>query len=282
MTRAAILLAEGVATLRGAGLATAANDARALLSHAMAIPRERLLLRLQDNVTEGTVARFQAGIEARARMQPVAQIIGRRAFYGRDFIVTPDVLDPRPETETLIELALDRQFGRLLDLGTGSGAIALTLLAERPQAQAVAVDISSAALDVARKNAQALGVLQRAEFRRSNWFEQVEGRFDLIVSNPPYIGLSELDGLSVDVRAYEPHIALVPENDDGTGLAAYRIISAMAGQYLAKDGWLIVEIGYQQGDAVQSLLQDAGFRHVGLRHDLSGHPRVVFGQAGDL
>ncbi|MCC1481519.1 peptide chain release factor N(5)-glutamine methyltransferase [Roseibaca sp. Y0-43] len=281
MTRAGVLLAEGVATLRAAGLEGAAGDARVLLAHALGIPRDRLTLALQDDVPAPAMARFHAAIAARAGHQPVAQITGRRAFYGRDFIVTPDVLDPRPDTETLIDAALEQRFTRLLDLGTGSGAIALTLLAERPETTALAVDLSQAALDVAARNAQALGLTGRVEMRRSDWFASVAGQFDLIVSNPPYIGTPELDALSPDVREHEPRMALVPAGDDGTGLAAYRVICAQAGAFLRPGGWLMLEIGYRQGDAVQALLRDAGFDAVGLRHDLSGHPRVVIGQAAE-
>ncbi|NBB97895.1 MAG: peptide chain release factor N(5)-glutamine methyltransferase [Alphaproteobacteria bacterium] len=277
--RAADLLADGVATLRAAGLEGAARDARVMLAHALDLPRDRLTLALHDAVSSDAIDRFQRSIAARAARQPVAQIIGRRAFYGRDFIVTPDVLDPRPDTETLIDAALDRPFARLLDLGTGSGAIALTLLAERADTQAVAVDLSQAALDVAARNAQALGVADRVALRRSDWFAAVQGQFDLIVSNPPYIGTPELAALAPDVRDHEPRMALVPAEDDGTGLAAYRVICAQAAAYSAPGGWLMVEIGHTQAAQVQALFRAAGFANVVLHRDLSGNPRVVSGQA---
>ncbi|MCL1627257.1 peptide chain release factor N(5)-glutamine methyltransferase [Roseibaca sp. V10] len=279
MIRGAALLAEGVAALRAAQLDGAATDARILLAHALGIPRDRLTLALQDDMPAKVQARFHKAIAARAAHQPVAQIVGRRAFYGREFIVTPDVLDPRPDTETLIEAALEQPFTRFLDLGTGSGAIALTLLAERPDAQGVAVDLSQAALDVAARNAKALGCAARATVQCSDWFSAVQGRFDLIVSNPPYIGTPELEGLAPDVRVYEPRMALVPDHDDGTGLAAYRLICAQAAAYLAPNGWLMVEIGHKQGNAVQELFRAAGLADIALRYDLSGHPRVVMGRA---
>jgi release factor glutamine methyltransferase len=278
MMRASVLLAEGVAALRAAGLDGAAVDARVLLAHALHIPRDRLTLVLQEDASAEAQARFRAAIAARARYQPVAQIIGRRAFYGRDFIVTQDVLDPRPDTETLVGAALEKPFARVLDLGTGSGAIALTLLAERPKAFGLAVDLSPAALDVAARNAEALGLSDRITLQRSDWFETVTGQFDLIVSNPPYIGAPELAELAPDVRLFEPRMALVPAQDDGTGLAAYRIICAEAGGFLRVGGWLMVEIGYRQADAVQTLFHAAGLSSVSLRHDLSGHPRVVMGR----
>jgi len=276
--RVADLLSEGVVTLRAAGLDGAAADARLLLAHALGVPRDRLTLVMGDPASSAQADTFRALVGARAARQPVAQILGRRAFYGRDFIVTPDVLDPRPDTETLIDAALEHPFARVLDLGTGSGAIALTLLAERSQATALAVDLSPPALQVAARNAQAQGVADRVTLRGSDWFSAVDGQFDLIVSNPPYIGTPELAALAPDVRDYEPRMALVPQGDDGTGLAAYRVICAQAAAYLAPGGWLMVEIGHSQGPAVQDLFCLAGLAQIRVRHDLSGHPRVVQGQ----
>lgn len=277
--RASALLAEGVAALRDAGLDGAAGDARLLLVHALDVPRDRLTLVLGDPVPDNLIERYRRIIAARAGHKPVAQITGRRMFWKHELIVTADVLDPRPETETLIAAALDQTFTRVLDLGTGSGAIVLSLLAERANAQAMAVDLSPAALRVAARNAQALGVGDRVTFRHSDWFNAVDGRFDMIVSNPPYIGQPELTELARDVSAHEPRMALVPADDDGAGLAAYRVICAQAVQYLTPAGWLMVEIGCAQGDAVQQLFQAAGFTRIGLLHDLSGHARVVMGQA---
>lgn len=277
--RAADLLAEGVAALRAAGLDGAARDARVLLAHALGVPRDRLSLIMGDPAPDGATQSYRRAIAARAKHQPVAQITGRRAFWGRDFIVNPDVLDPRPDTETLIKAALEQPFTCVLDLGTGSGAIALTLLAERPEATALAVDLSHAALEVAARNADALGVAARVELRHSDWFAEVKGHFDLIVSNPPYISTPELATLAPDVRVHEPRMALVPVGDDGTGLAAYRIICARAGALLTRGGWLMVEIGHRQGTAVQDMFRRSGFVNVAQHLDMSGHPRVVLGQA---
>jgi release factor glutamine methyltransferase len=191
--------------------------------------------------------------------------------------VTPDVLDPRPETETLIAAALDVPFADVLDLGTGSGAIVLTLLAERNDARARAVDLSPAALDVAQRNAQALGVDGRVAFVQSDWFAQVTGQYDLIVSNPPYIATSEVADLSPDVRDWEPRMALVPANDDGTGLAAYRLICAQAPRFLRAGGALMVEIGPTQGPDVAALFTAAGLQDVAILTDLDGRARVVRG-----
>ncbi len=273
------LLARGTRVLRAAGIDGAAQDARRLLAHALGVAPARLLLVLPDPVDPAAAARFDAHIAARARHQPVAQIVGARAFAGHDFKVTPQVLDPRPETETLVAAALDAEFARVLDLGTGSGAILLALLAARPAAQGLGVDLSPAALDVARANADRLGVAARAEWRCADWCAGLTGRFDLIVSNPPYIGAETHAALAPDVRAHEPRMALVPAGDDGTGLAAFRAICAQAPRHLAPGGRLLVETGHDQGGAVQALFRAAGLVAVTGHDDLSGHPRVVAGRA---
>ena len=273
--QAQALLSEGVQVLRAAGIDGAARDARWLLAHALEVPQDRLTLALHDPVTEAQAARFRAAIAARARHQPVAQITGQRLFWGRAFRVTPDVLDPRPETETLIATALEQSFARLLDLGTGSGAILATLLAECPGATGVGVDLSPAALGIAQGNAQALGVASRASFLRSDWCAGVSGQYDLIVSNPPYIGVQEVAELAPETRDWEPRMALVPAGCDGTGLAAYRVIAAQAPAHLAPGGRLIVELGPGQGPAVLALFAQAGLIQGRLVDDLTGRARVA-------
>lgn len=273
------LLAEGVAKLKSAGIDDAPRDARWLLAHALGIGRDRLTLVLRDPATPEQQARYQQAIDARARRQPVAQIIGVRLFWGRSFYVTPDVLDPRPETETLVETALQQSFDTVLDLGTGSGAIVLSLLAERANASGIGVDMSPQALSVARRNADALGVSARVEFVHSDWFKAVEGKFDLIVSNPPYIAASAYPTLAPELREWEPCMALVPKDCDGSGLAAYRIIAAQAPDYLASKGWLMVEIGLGQGADVLALFAQAGLKDARIIPDLSGRGRVVIAQA---
>lgn len=275
--RAADLLVAGVRRLTAAGIAGAGADARRLLAHALGVDASRLTLVLPDPVTPEQEAAYDAMITARAQFQPVAQILGARLFWGRSFAVTPDVLDPRPETETLVAEALTLPFADVLDLGTGSGAIVLTLLSERPDACAVAVDLSPAALDVAQRNAQALGVDGRVTLAQSDWFAQVTGQYDLIVSNPPYIGTPELAALSPDVRDWEPRMALVPAGDDGTGLAAYRVICARAPDFLRAGGALMVEIGPTQGPDVAALFTAAGLQDVAILTDLDGRARVVRG-----
>ena len=277
MSRAADLLPDAVAQLRAAGVADPARDARLLLAHALGIGADRLTLHLSDPVPTAAQVGFGAMIGARAARQPLAQITGKRLFWGREFQVTRDVLDPRPETETPIAAALEQPFAKVLDLGTGSGAILVTLLCERPLARGVGCDLSAAALRVAQENAQALGVAARAEFRRSDWFSDVSGRFDLLVANPPYIGAGEIPALSPEVRDWEPRAALVPSDDDGSGLAAYRAIARAAPAHLTPGGVLMVEIGAAQAAAVSALLNRAGLHRIETLADMDGRDRVVRG-----
>jgi release factor glutamine methyltransferase len=198
--------------------------------------------------------------------------VGARAFWGREFRVTRDVLDPRPETETLVALALAEPFARVLDLGTGSGCILVTLLAERPGAQGVGTDISPQALLIAGENAARHGVEGRVVLTPSDWFADIGGRYDLIVSNPPYIAEGEMAGLAPEVRDFEPRGALT---DEGDGLGAYRVLAAGAPGHLAPGGRLLVEIGPTQGAAVSRLFAEAGLERVAVHPDLDGRDRVV-------
>lgn len=274
---AAEALRAAVARLAGAGVPDPARDARLLMADALGVEPGRLTLHLPSPLPAPAAARFQAALDRRAARQPVSHITGRRAFWGRDFRVTPDVLDPRPETETLIAEALSQPFARVLDLGTGSGAILLTLLAERPAAQGLGTDLSPPALEVARANAGALGVAPRAAFRLSDWFAALgdAGRFDLIVSNPPYLAEDEMAGLSPEVR-HEPRLALTPGGD---GLGAYRALARGVMPHLAPGGRVLAEIGPAQGAAVAALWHGAGLRAVTVLKDLDGRDRVVCGQA---
>ena len=227
-------------------------------------------------VPPDAAARFSSFIERRRKSEPVSRILGNREFYGRSFRVTPDVLDPRADTETLIEavlaLAKDQVPIRILDLGTGSGAIAVTLLAELPGATVVASDLSAATLRVAKGNAEALGVAGRASFVQANWFEGIGGRFDLIVSNPPYVPLGDIAGLARDVREFDPPRALDGGPD---GLEAYRRIAGGAGGHLAPKGHIVLEIGAGQENAVNNLLKGQGFAQESRHFDLSRHVRCL-------
>ena len=268
----AAALRAATARLTQVGIVAAAGDARHLVAHAIGLDPDRLTLHLSDQLDASAQARLEAALAARARHQPVSQIIGSRLFWGRRFRVTRDVLDPRPETECLIAAALAQPFARVLDLGTGSGAILLTLLVERPDASGLGTDLSPKALAVALGNAQALGLTARASFARADWLDGVQEQFDLIVANPPYIAAAEIAGLAPEVRVWEPHLALTPGGD---GLGAYRKIAAGAPAHLAPGGVLLLEIGPTQAAAVTALLTAAGLRCGPTLPDLDGRDRVV-------
>ncbi|WP_199260887.1 peptide chain release factor N(5)-glutamine methyltransferase [Paracoccus binzhouensis] len=263
-------LRRGAALLAKAGVPAAAEDARLLLAHVLELPRHHLAAVLAAPLPAEALRRFDAALAARAARQPVSQILGRRAFWKHEFRVTRDTLDPRPETETLVEAALAEPFASVLDLGTGTGAILISLLAERPGACGLGTDISAAALQVAQENAARIGV--SADFIESDWFERVRGEYDLIVSNPPYIALAEMDHLSPEVRDWEPRGALT---DEGDGLSAYRAIAAGAPPHLRPGGRLLVEIGPTQGRQVADLMRAAGLVQPRILPDLDGRDRVV-------
>lgn len=259
--------------LAAAGIDGAGGDARALLAAALGVPRDRLTLHLGDILDEASRARYETRVTRRAAHEPVAKILGERVFWGRAFEVTTDVLDPRPETECLIAAALDGpQPARLLDLGTGSGIIAVTLLAEWPATQGVATDTSAAALDVATRNARRHGVAARLEMRCADWFKGVAGAFDLIASNPPYIAADEMAELAPEVRLHDPLTAL---SDGADGRTAYRAIAGTAGAHLRPGGRILLEIGPAQGRAVCRLMSEAGFASVRILCDFDGRDRVV-------
>jgi len=268
-------VAQGSARLAAAGVPDAVRDARWLMAHALGVDPGRLVLLAGDPLPPGVAARFDAMLSARAARQPVAQITGTRAFWGRAFTVTPDVLDPRPETETLVALALAEPFARVLDLGTGSGCIAITLLAERPNARGVGADLSVPALAVAGANAARHGVADRLILTPSDWFADLGGTYGLIVANPPYIAADEMADLQPEVRDWEPWQALT---DGADGLTAYRAIVAAAPAHLSMRGRLIVEIGATQGPAVAALFTTAGLQEVAVHPDLAGRDRVVSGR----
>lgn len=272
MTTLRQALAAAAARLAQAGVDEARGDARLLMAAATGLAPDRVLLHLDRTLDADAEAHLARLVAARAGRQPMAQILGYRDFWRHRFAVTPEVLDPRPETEALVAEALRAPFADVLDLGTGSGAILLSLLAERPGARGLGTDLSEAALAVAARNAAALGLAGRARFARADWFAGLSGRFDLIVSNPPYISAAEMAALAPEVRDHEPHLALSPGGD---GLAAYRAIAAGAGSHLAPGGRLMVEIGAAQGPDVAALFAQAGLGPVRVLPDLDGRDRVV-------
>ena len=264
-------LRAAIPRLAAAGIPDAPRDARALLAHATGIAPDRLTLHLADPLQPDAITAFEAAITRRAAREPVSHITGTRLFWGRSFRVTPDTLDPRPETEILVEAALSEPFLKMLDLGTGTGCILLSCLAGMPMAQGIGSDIHPATLAVAEGNARDMGLSGRARFVLSDWFAAIPGRFDLILSNPPYIAEEEMAALSPEVL-HEPRRALTPGGD---GLDAYRAIAKGAPARLMPQGRLIVEIGPTQGAAVAALLAAQGLQDIGILPDLDGRDRVV-------
>lgn len=268
------LLAEAKAALIKADVPTPSLDARLLMEHVTGLNHSDIIVAENHPLTDDQATRFVGLLARRLAGEPVSRILGTREFYGREFKTSPDVLDPRPDTETLVDLCLEymppERHQTILDLGTGSGILVLTLLAERPHKRALAVDVSEAALAVARDNAGAL--TRRVAFVQSSWFENVEGQFDLIASNPPYIPAAEIPKLEIEVRDHDPHLALDGGDD---GLHAYRAIAAGAAAHLASQGVVAVEIGAGQADDVVSIFQQQGFTLAAQRHDLGGHLRAM-------
>lgn len=253
-------------------------DAEFLLVHVLGKSRSWLFAHRGDFVPVAAAAAFDALVDRRAAGEPVAYLTRQRGFWRFDLAVSPATLIPRPETELLVELALERlprdRPLRIADLGTGSGAIALALALERPNAQVVATDASVDALDVARANAAALQ-LRNVEFREGDWFAPLAGeRFDLIASNPPYIAVGDPHLDEGDLR-FEPASALSSGTD---GLDALRVIASRAPACLVDDGWLLVEHGWDQVAAVRGLFAAAGFIEVETARDLEGRDRVTFGR----
>lgn len=267
-----------VADLLARAAAVDRTDAEWLLLHVLGRPRSWLFAHATDLVDHTLVARYTDLLARRAQGEPVAYILGQRGFWTLDLAVSPDTLIPRPETELLVELALARlsigQPLRIADLGTGSGAIALALAKERPQAQVVATDASQAALAVARQNAARNGV-DNVAFRLGSWLQPLAGeRFDLIASNPPYIAEGDPHLAQGDLR-FEPGMALSSGPD---GLDAIRTIVQDAPQHLSSGGWLLLEHGLAQGPAIAALLVGAGFESVATAQDLEQRDRVTLGR----
>lgn len=257
-------------------------DTRLLLQSALGdVNHAWLISHGDDAVPDAVRERFETLLAERIAGRPIAHILGKREFYGREFQVSPATLIPRSDTELLVEAALERipldQPRHILDLGTGTGAIAITLGLERPLSQVVAVDFSLAALEVAQANAVRLQA-SNVSLQHSDWYQALAGRqFDLIVSNPPYIESDDAHLQRGDLR-FEPMSALASGMD---GLDDIRVITAGAVDMLKPAGWLLLEHGYQQGPAVQAILQQHGFQQINTLHDLAGHPRVTLGLKPD-
>ncbi len=263
--------------LRTAGTPEPARDAKVLLAHSLGKQKTFLIAYPEFELTDEQQTRFRGVIERRAGREPLQHILGRQEFYGRDFRVSPDVLIPRPETEAIVELAVsflaDRPEPRFLDIGTGSGCIAVSVAAELPTAHGLATDISPAALAVARENAETHGVADRVTFIERDLFgPAVGGEFDLIASNPPYIPLEEFRVLEPEVREFEPRSALT---DEGDGLAVIRKIITTAPDHLKPGGKLLVEIGFGQSESVALMIDAAVWPGHAFHNDLQGIPRIL-------
>lgn len=266
-------------TLRAAKCDTPELDARLLLAHAACFSDTQLALKADEPASPALQVAARRLSDWRAAGKPVAKIIGHKEFWGLRFIVSEAVLDPRPDSETLIEAALpllpEEQDLQLIDLGTGSGCLLLTLLAERPHARGLGIDQSRAALQLARRNAHCLGMRQRVAFRHGDWLRGINMAADMIIANPPYIESAEIARLDKTVRLYDPRAAL----DGGVdGLAPYRHLIKPAFARLKIGGHLVLEIGSTQAAAVSALMAGAGFGDIARRQDLAGRDRIVQGQ----
>ena len=272
------------AASRLAGFPNAELDAELLFRGVSGWSRAAILSGGPESVPAAIITAFEAAVARREAREPVQYILGRAAFWRDEFVVNQAVLIPRPETELLVEAVALRlrahQNPAVLDVGTGSGCIALSLLRELDRAQAVAVDVSAEALSVARQNAERLGLESRVEFRRSDWFSSIppNERFDAIVSNPPYVARADEASLQDDVRKFEPALALFAEDDDD--LSSYRRIVVGAAERLKGNGFAAFEVGMGQAQRVGSLVSASGLGSLEILEDLAGIPRVVIGRRG--
>ena len=258
-------------------------DATILLGYVLGISRERLILDDERIVSDDELKKFNILLKKRVNKEPIAYIIGKKEFWGLDFIVNHATLIPRPDSETLVEAALKRAnllLGQnedltILDIGTGTACLLISLLRELPTAFGIGVDISKEALQVANKNAEIHGVKNRTQFINSDWCKNINGKFDLIISNPPYIASSDEPSLMPDVALYEPHYALFSGVD---GLDSYRELSAQIGGKLNQGGFALFEVGDGQAETVSLMLSENGFRVDEIKKDLSGIKRCVIAQ----
>ena len=265
------VLAEASNELKEISGSNSIREARILLE--FVLKNQEKFLNTNHNISNNDFIIFQRLIKKRLKFQPISQIIGERYFWKNKFFINSDVLDPRPDTETLIEHTLSfGSFFNILDLGTGSGCIILSLLDEYNAAMGIGVDKSKKALNVAQKNAELLNLNDRVKFQLGNWCDGLDNKFDLIVSNPPYISEKEILGLSNDVINWEPRIALTPEDD---GLGAYKNIINGVKNILIPNGRLIFEIGHAQGNEVSNLLKSNNFKEINIVKDINNKDRVI-------
>ncbi|TGP23401.1 MULTISPECIES: peptide chain release factor N(5)-glutamine methyltransferase [unclassified Mesorhizobium] len=266
--------------LAAAGIADPALDSRLIVEHFSGTTRARAITEPGQPVDAGALTTIEAALRRRVAGEPVHRILGYREFYGLRLSLSPDTLEPRPDTETLVDAVLPfarataERLGqcRILDLGTGTGAIALALLSAVPAATATGVDISAGALATAAKNAEDLGLGGRFKALHSNWFEKVSGRYHVIAANPPYIPSRDIGNLQDEVRDFDPRRAL----DGGVdGLVPYRIIAGEAEGFLEAHGKVAVEIGHTQQGEVTAIFAATGYRLAEARRDFGGNDRVL-------
>ena len=276
-------LAEGRATLKWRWIENPGLDARLLLADAAGLDMAAVIARDRDELPDLEYASYKDHLMRRRRGEPVARILGEAEFFGRAFKLSPSTLVPRPETEILVQVVLKEARERfppdvsICDLGTGTGAIAITLLSEMREARAFVTDIEEGALFMAIANAERHGVKSRMTFRRMDFAVGPDGPFDIVVSNPPYIKSADIDGLEPQVRIYGPRRAI----DGGAdGLAAYRVIVARSDTLLSSGGLIAFEIGYDQGESVAALCAQAGLCDVRVERDMAGLDRVVLACRG--
>ncbi len=297
-TSIARALAAAAARLAAAGVADPRRDARLLIAAAIVAGPERLIAEPERVLDGAEAARIEASIARRAAREPVSRILGRRGFWSLDLEITPDTLDPRPDSETLVAAVLERIGAQglagaplsVLDLGTGSGCLLLALLSELPAATGLGLDISAAALQVARRNARKLGLSHRARFAAADWAGDwagdcagdwgagLDGSWQVIISNPPYITEAEIGELAPEVARYDPRLALTAGFD---GLDAYRKLLPQAARLLEGGGMLALEVGCGQQDAVTALLAASGFLPLGRYRDLGGSERCLLASRGN-
>jgi release factor glutamine methyltransferase len=269
-------LALATRRLAEAGVETARLDARLLLASVEGMSASTVLLDPRRVLAADTEAAFEQLVDRRVRREPVSRILGRREFWSLDFAISLATLDPRPDSETLVEAAL-AQFPpepprRVLDLGTGTGCLLLAVLSERPRWGGLGIDIAEEAVAVAQANARTLDLSARALFQTGDWDRGLTGSFDLILSNPPYIPSSEIAGLSPEVASFDPWRALDGGND---GLDAYRVLAPAILRLLAPQGRAVIELGKGQGDAIARIMEAAGLHALERRRDLAGVERCL-------
>lgn len=270
--------------LEAKGIQTPRLDAEILLANALGTPRENLLTRWDETVTLGNLKKFEALLGRRTKREPVARITGVQEFWSLPFKINQATLVPRPDSETLVEAVLkkipEKGDPKILDLGTGSGCLLLSILSMRNKTSGLGVDANQPALECARENAKNLGLQDRAAFKKFDWMvdDPIDQKFDLIISNPPYIESDEISELAPEVSKFDPRAAL----DGGVdGLDCYRKIIPLSQTLFADGGgWLFLEIGETQQTQVETLMKKAGFTKIEIHHDLVGKPRVLAGFSG--